>query len=65
MDGFDRDPDTQVARLLARIRPGWDAARTERNLAAILERLKGKGDGRWRRGWEAMLAATRLRYRRS
>jgi hypothetical protein len=63
MDGFDRDPDTKVARLLARIRPGWDAARAESNLAAILERLKGRGG--WRRAWEAMLAATRLRYRSS
>jgi hypothetical protein len=63
MDGFDRDPDSKVARLLARIRPGWDAARTESNLAAIFARLKGPG--RWRRSWEAMLAATRLRYRSS
>jgi hypothetical protein len=61
MDGFDLDPDNQVARLMARIRPGWDAARAERNLAAILERLKGPN--RWHRAWEAMLAATRLRYR--
>ena len=61
MDGFDRDPDTKVAHLMGRIRPGWDATRTERNLATILERLKGQG--RWRRAWEAMLAATRLRYR--
>ena len=61
MEGFDRDPETHVARLMGRIRPGWDAARTESNLAAILARLKGQG--RWRRAWDAMLAATRLRYR--
>ena len=61
MDDFDRDPD--IARLMARIRPGWDAERAERNLAAILERLKGPT--RWRRAWQALLAASRLRYRTS
>ena len=61
MNGSDHDPDSQVARLMARIQPGWDAARSQRNLTAILERLKGPR--RWHRAWETMLAATRLRYR--
>jgi hypothetical protein len=63
MDAFDRDPENDVARLMSRIRPNWDAARTESNLAAILERLKSPA--RWHRAWHAMLAATRLRYRTS
>ena len=61
MDDFD--PDTDIARLMARIRPGWGAARTERNLVAILERLKGSRRGH--RAWQAMLAATRLRFHRA
>lgn len=61
MDDFD--PESDIARLMARIRPGWDAARTESNLAAILERLKGPK--RRQRAWQAMLAATRLRFHRA
>jgi len=61
MDDFE--PDTHIVRLMARIRPGWDAARTESNLAAILERLKGPK--RRQRAWQAMLAATRLRFHRA
>ena len=61
MDDFD--PDSDIARLMARIRPGWDAARTESNLAAILERLRGPK--RRHRAWQAMLAATRLRFHRA
>ena len=63
MEEHDRDPDVKVAHLMARIRPHWDAVRTENNLTAILERLRGPH--RWRRAWTAMLAATRLRYRTS
>jgi hypothetical protein len=63
MDDFDRERDTDIERLMARIRPGWDAARTESNLVAILERLKGPSG--WRRAWQAMLAATRSRYQTS
>jgi len=58
----DFDPDNHVARLMARIRPGWDAARTESNLVAILERLRGP---KRHRAWQAMLAATRLRFHRA
>ena len=61
MDDFD--PDTDIARLMARIRPRWDATRTESNLVAILERLKGPR--RRQRAWQAMLAATRLRFHRA
>jgi len=61
MDDFD--PDSDIARLMARIRPRWDAARSESNLAAILERLKGPK--RRQRAWQAMLAATRLRFHRA
>ena len=61
MDDFD--PDSDIARLMARIRPGWGAARTESNLAAILERLRGPT--RRQRAWQAMLAATRLRFHRA
>ena len=61
MDDFD--PDSDIARLMARIRPRWDAARTESNLAAILERLKGPK--RRHSAWQAMLAATRLRFHRA
>ena len=61
MDDFD--PDSDIAHLMARIRPRWDAARTESNLAAILERLKGPK--RRRGAWQAMLAATRLRFHRA
>lgn len=61
MDDFD--PESDIARLMARIRPGWDAARTESNLAAILERLRGPKRGH--RAWQAMLAATRLRFHRA
>ncbi len=63
MEELDRDPDVKVARLMARIHPHWDAVRTEKNLTAILERLRGPS--RWHRAWSAMLAATRLRYRTS
>ncbi|HXU04305.1 MAG TPA: hypothetical protein VN903_25265 [Polyangia bacterium] len=63
MEDFEGEPDVRVARLLARIRPRWDAVRTERNLNAILDRLRGPK--RWRRAWNAMLAATRMRYRTS
>jgi len=61
MDDFD--PDSDIARLMARIRPRWDAARSESNLAAILERLKGPK--RRQRAWQTMLAATRLRFHRA
>jgi len=61
MDDFD--PESDIARLMARIRPRWDAARTESNLAAILERLRGPK--RRHRAWQAMLAATRLRFHRA
>jgi hypothetical protein len=61
MDDYDRD--REIGRLMARIRPGWNAERTESNLAAILERLKGPNG--WRRAWQALLAASRLRYRTS
>jgi hypothetical protein len=63
MDVSNRDPDSEVARLMSRIRPHWDAARTESNLAEILERLRGPT--RWHKAWHAMLAATRMRYRTS
>jgi len=39
MEELDRDPDVKVAHLMARIRPHWDAVRTQNNLTAILERL--------------------------
>jgi len=35
-----RDPDGK--RLLATVRPAWDAARGERILAAVMERLHGR-----------------------
>ena len=41
MEELDRDPDVKVAHLMARIRPHWDAVRTQNNLTAILERLRG------------------------
>jgi hypothetical protein len=41
-----RDPDGK--RLLAKVRPAWDAARGERILAAVMERLHGRRPSRRR-----------------
>jgi hypothetical protein len=61
----DAERDDDGDPLLGRIRPRWGADRTERNLAAMLERLGGRRR-RGRTSVRAMvLEATRRRLSRA